>query len=93
MSEKVPVESYVPIIMFGLPVNYEVFLLTRVREVWGRADDNHASIAGGLAATARVITCTAAGTGPGRPMTAGIGLTLLGYVADDRYMHMLMYVC
>jgi RND superfamily putative drug exporter len=59
----VPIESYVPMIMFaiifGLSMDYEVFLLTRVREAWGRTHDNHASVAAGLAATARVITCAA----------------------------------
>ena len=63
VSEKVPIESYVPMIMFaivfGLSMDYEVFLLTRVREVWKRTGNNHASVAGGLAATARVITCAA----------------------------------
>jgi putative drug exporter of the RND superfamily len=60
VSEKVPIESCVPMIMFaivfGLSMDYEVFLLTRVREAWNRTGDNHASVAGGLAATARVIT-------------------------------------
>jgi RND superfamily putative drug exporter len=46
-------------IIFGLSMDYEVFLLTRVREAWGRTHDNHASVAAGLAATARVITCAA----------------------------------
>jgi RND superfamily putative drug exporter len=59
----VPIESYVPMIMFaivfGLSMDYEVFLLTRVRETWGRTHDNHVSVAAGLAATARVITCAA----------------------------------
>ena len=63
VSEKAPIESYVPMIMFaiifGLSMDYEVFLLTRVREAWGRTHDNHASVAAGLAATARVITCAA----------------------------------
>jgi RND superfamily putative drug exporter len=63
VSEKVPIESYVPMIMFaivfGLSMDYEVFLLTRVREVWIRTGDNYASVAGGLAATARVISCAA----------------------------------
>jgi putative drug exporter of the RND superfamily len=63
VTEKVPIESYVPMIMFaiifGLSMDYEVFLLTRVREAWGRTRDNRASVAAGLAATARVITCAA----------------------------------
>ncbi|HLH99333.1 MAG TPA: MMPL family transporter, partial [Acidimicrobiales bacterium] len=56
----VPIESYVPMIMFaivfGLSMDYEVFLLSRVRDVWNRTGDNHRAVAGGLAATARVIT-------------------------------------
>jgi putative drug exporter of the RND superfamily len=63
VSEKVPIESYVPMMMFaivfGLSMDYEVFLLSRVREAWLRTHDNHASVAHGLAATARVISCAA----------------------------------
>jgi uncharacterized membrane protein YdfJ with MMPL/SSD domain len=39
---------------------YEVFLLSRMREEWARTGDNSAAVAGGLAATARVITSAAA---------------------------------
>jgi putative drug exporter of the RND superfamily len=63
LGENVPIESYVPMMMFaivfGLSMDYEVFLLSRVRETWqatGRA--NH-SVTAGLASTARVITCAA----------------------------------
>jgi len=63
VSEKVPVESYVPMMMFaivfGLSMDYEVFLLSRIREDWLASRDNHASVAAGLAATARVISCAA----------------------------------
>jgi RND superfamily putative drug exporter len=63
VSEKVPIESYVPMLMFavvfGLSMDYEVFLLTRVREAWLSTHDNQASVAHGLAATARVISCAA----------------------------------
>jgi putative drug exporter of the RND superfamily len=63
VGEKVPVESYVPMMMFaivfGLSMDYEVFLLSRVRETWVRRKDNHLAVATGLAATARVITCAA----------------------------------
>jgi RND superfamily putative drug exporter len=63
VSEKVPIESYVPMMMFaiifGLSMDYEVFLLSRVRESWLRVHDNHDSIVEGLASTARVITCAA----------------------------------
>ncbi|MFE7854551.1 MMPL family transporter [Streptomyces sp. NPDC057403] len=61
--EPVPVESYVPMMMFaivfGLSMDYEVFLLSRIRESWLHTKDNHASVAAGLAGTARVITCAA----------------------------------
>ncbi|MFD6969409.1 MMPL family transporter [Streptomyces sp. NPDC059949] len=63
VTEKVPVESYVPMMMFaivfGLSMDYEVFLLSRIRETWLRSGDNHLAVATGLAATARVITCAA----------------------------------
>ncbi|MFG3281683.1 MMPL family transporter [Streptomyces sp. NPDC048111] len=63
MTEKVPIESYVPMMMFaiifGLSMDYEVFLLARIRETWLHRADNHLAVATGLAATARVITCAA----------------------------------
>ncbi|WP_041259439.1 MMPL family transporter [Pseudofrankia inefficax] len=63
VDEKVPIESYVPMMMFaivfGLSMDYEVFLLSRVRERWLATGDNGRSVADGLAATARVITCAA----------------------------------
>ncbi|WP_327327464.1 MMPL family transporter [Streptomyces sp. NBC_01210] len=63
ITEKVPVESYVPMMMFaivfGLSMDYEVFLLSRIRETWMHRKDNHLAVATGLAATARVITCAA----------------------------------
>ncbi|MEV6723911.1 MMPL family transporter [Streptomyces xanthochromogenes] len=63
VGEKVPIESYVPMMMFaiifGLSMDYEVFLLARIRETWLHRGDNHLSVATGLAATARVITCAA----------------------------------
>ncbi|WP_042421521.1 MMPL family transporter [Streptacidiphilus anmyonensis] len=63
VTEKVPVESYVPMMMFaivfGLSMDYEVFLLSRIRETWLRHGDNRRAVATGLAATARVITCAA----------------------------------
>ncbi|MEU6538485.1 MMPL family transporter [Streptomyces sp. NPDC047000] len=63
VEETVPVESYVPMMMFaivfGLSMDYEVFLLSRIRESWLRTGDNHRSVATGLAGTARVISCAA----------------------------------
>ena len=59
-----PIEPWVPMmlfaIVFGLSMDYEVFLLSRVREEWHRTGDAHTSVADGLAATAKVITAAAA---------------------------------
>jgi RND superfamily putative drug exporter len=46
-------------IVFGLSMDYEVFLLTRIKEEWERTNDNTASVALGLARTGRVITSAA----------------------------------
>ncbi|WP_250303212.1 MMPL family transporter [Streptomyces sp. A 4/2] len=63
VSGKVPVESYVPMMMFaivfGLSMDYEIFLLTRVHEAWLRTGDPKASVAHALEITALVITCAA----------------------------------
>jgi RND superfamily putative drug exporter len=62
--EGAPVEPFIPMmlfaIVFGLSMDYEVFLLSRVREEWDRTGDSHTSVADGLAATAKVITAAAA---------------------------------
>ena len=59
-----PIEPWVPMmlfaIVFGLSMDYEVFLLSRVREEWHRTGDSRTSVADGLAATAKVITAAAA---------------------------------
>jgi putative drug exporter of the RND superfamily len=59
-----PVSSWVPILMFtvlfGLSMDYEVFLLSRIRELWLGGTDPKAAVVGGLAATGRVITSAAA---------------------------------
>jgi RND superfamily putative drug exporter len=59
-----PIEMWVPMmlfsVVFGLSMDYEVFLLSRVREEWHRTGDSHTSVADGLAATAKVITAAAA---------------------------------
>jgi RND superfamily putative drug exporter len=58
-----PVEAWAPMmlfaIVFGLSMDYEVFLLSRMREEFVRTGDNHIAVADGLAATARVITAAA----------------------------------
>ena len=59
-----PIEPWVPMmlfaIVFGLSMDYEVFLLSRVKEEWHRTGDSRTSVADGLAATAKVITAAAA---------------------------------
>src|SRR5262245_48358958 len=59
-----PIEPWAPMmlfaIVFGLSMDYEVFLLSRVREEWKRTGDSRTSVAAGLAATAKVITAAAA---------------------------------
>src|SRR5947209_10896512 len=46
-------------ILFGLSMDYEVFLLSRIRENWLATGDSHHSVVDGLAHTARVITSAA----------------------------------
>src|SRR5688572_9067866 len=62
--EPAPIEPWIPMmlfaIVFGLSMDYEVFLLSRVREEWHRTGDSRTSVADGLAATAKVITAAAA---------------------------------
>ncbi|MFI8434052.1 MMPL family transporter [Streptomyces sp. NPDC079020] len=63
VSGDVPIESYVPMMMFaivfGLSMDYEIFLLSRIHEAWLRTGDPRASVAHALEITARVITCAA----------------------------------
>jgi RND superfamily putative drug exporter len=59
-----PIEAFVPVMMFailfGLSMDYEVFLVSRIYEEWHRTRDNRLAIARGLAATGRTITAAAA---------------------------------
>ena len=59
-----PIEAYVPVmifaIVFGLSMDYEVFLLARMHEVWRDRRDAGAAITEGLATTGRVVTAAAA---------------------------------
>ncbi|WP_034272069.1 MMPL family transporter [Actinospica robiniae] len=63
VSGDVPIESYVPMMMFaivfGLSMDYEVFLLSRVHEYWLRTGAAKDSVAHGIEVTARVISCAA----------------------------------
>ena len=58
-----PVEAWAPMflfaIVFGLSMDYEVFLLSRMKEEYNRTGDNFTAVADGVAATARVITAAA----------------------------------
>ena len=58
-----PVEAWAPMMLFaitfGLSMDYEVFLLSRMKEEFDRTGDNAAAVADGLAVTARVITAAA----------------------------------
>ncbi len=63
LSEPVPIESYVPMMMFaivfGLSMDYEIFLLSRIADAWHRTGDNRLAVGEGLSATARVISAAA----------------------------------
>ncbi|MCP3911191.1 MAG: MMPL family transporter [Actinomycetia bacterium] len=62
--EGAPIEPFIPMmlfaIVFGLSMDYEVFLLSRVKEEYERTGDPVNSVADGLASTAQVITAAAA---------------------------------
>jgi RND superfamily putative drug exporter len=64
IDETLPIPSFVPMLMFaivfGLSMDYEVFLLSRVHEAYVETNDGHRSVAIGIGATARVITTAAA---------------------------------
>jgi uncharacterized membrane protein YdfJ with MMPL/SSD domain len=58
-----PIVSFVPLLMFailfGLSMDYQVFLLTRMQEHYRKTHDNHEAVVDGLASSARVITSAA----------------------------------
>ncbi|MEE1800721.1 MMPL family transporter [Streptomyces sp. JV176] len=62
--EKGPIEAYVPVmvfaIVFGLSMDYEVFLLSRMHEEWERGKDAALAIGRGLATTGQVVTAAGA---------------------------------
>ena len=59
-----PIESFIPVmlfaIVFGLSMDYEVFLVSRIHEQWTRTKDNERAVGEGLALTGRVVTAAAA---------------------------------
>jgi RND superfamily putative drug exporter len=64
LDHALPVSSWIPIllfaVLFGLSMDYEVFLLSRIREDWLDTGDAHGSVVRGLASTGRVISAAAA---------------------------------
>ena len=63
VADVVPIVSFLPMMMFailfGLSMDYEVFLLSRIREEYVRGHDNTTAVIEGIASTARVITSAA----------------------------------
>jgi putative drug exporter of the RND superfamily len=57
------IEGWIPIflfaMLFGLSMDYEVFLVTRMREAWDETQDNARAVARGLERTGRIITAAA----------------------------------
>jgi putative drug exporter of the RND superfamily len=64
IDHEVPIAPFLPVMMFailfGLSMDYEVFLISRIREEFLKHGDTHRAVADGLAKTARVITAAAA---------------------------------
>jgi RND superfamily putative drug exporter len=64
VDHKTPLPAFIPVLMFailfGLSMDYEVFLVSRMREIWLRTGDNSRAVADGLAGTGRIITAAAA---------------------------------
>ncbi len=64
IDQEVPIAPFMPVMMFailfGLSMDYEVFLISRIREEYLKHGDTRRAVADGLAKTARVITAAAA---------------------------------
>jgi putative drug exporter of the RND superfamily len=64
IDTETPMPAFIPVLMFavlfGLSMDYEVFLVSRMRESWLRTRDNTQAIVDGLAGTGRVVTAAAA---------------------------------
>jgi putative drug exporter of the RND superfamily len=64
IGETGPIDPWIPValfvVLFGLSMDYEVFLLSRIREEWLRTGENSTAVADGLALTGRIITAAAA---------------------------------
>jgi RND superfamily putative drug exporter len=63
LDHPIPIVSFVPLLMFailfGLSMDYQVFLVSRIGERYHELDDNHEAVVEGLATSARVITSAA----------------------------------
>ena len=63
VSQTGPIEAFIPVMMFailfGLSMDYEVFLVSRIYEEWHRTGDNSLAVRRGLAETGRTITAAA----------------------------------
>ena len=70
--QQVPVvEQWVPLllfaVLFGLSMDYQVFLLSRIKEAWDRTGDNTLAVTEGVGATAGIITGAARSWSPSLP--------------------------
>jgi RND superfamily putative drug exporter len=95
VESAVPIVSFIPMFMFaiafGLSMDYEVFLLSRVREHYRESGDNNEAVVRGLSSTARVITSAAlimvsvflGFVAGGDPSTKMFGLGLATAIAVD----------
>jgi len=93
-----PVESFLPVLMlavlFGLSMDYEVFLVSRIREEWAATGDNRQAVRTGQASTGRVIIAAAtimicvfsAFILSGQQITGEFGLGLAGAVLLDAFL-------
>jgi RND superfamily putative drug exporter len=93
-----PVESFLPVLMlavlFGLSTDYEVFLVSRIREEWAATGDNHQAVRTGQASTGRVIIAAAtimicvfgAFILSGQQITGEFGLGLAAAVLLDAFI-------
>src|SRR4051794_40665488 len=90
-----PIVSYVPLMMFailfGLSMDYQVFLMSRMKEHFEQTGDNHEAVVDGLAVSARVITSAAlimvavytSFILNGQPVVKEFGLGLAAAIAID----------
>jgi RND superfamily putative drug exporter len=64
LRETVPIVSWIPLLMFtvlfGLSMDYEVFLISAIRDAYHRHGDNRRAVIEGISSTARIITAAAA---------------------------------